>query len=169
MNYRQVLKILCLILRSIAGLMLLPILVGVLNHERETWSFAVVAVLCAAISLITYLFPPKVRSIYAREGFLIVSLSWLFLGVLGALPFLLSGVIPRFVDAFFEIVSGFTTTGASILNDIEALPQCMLFWRCFSIWIGGMGVLVFILAIVPLSGGRDMHILRAEAPGPSVG
>ncbi|MBR5519955.1 MAG: TrkH family potassium uptake protein [Clostridia bacterium] len=169
MNYRQVLKILCLILRSIAGLMLLPILVGVLNHERETWSFVVVAVLCAAISLITYLFPPKARSIYAREGFLIVSLSWLFLGVLGALPFLFSGAIPRFVDAFFEIVSGFTTTGASILNDIEALPQCMLFWRCFSIWIGGMGVLVFILAIVPLSGGRDMHILRAEAPGPSVG
>ena len=169
MNYRQVFKILCLILRCIACLMLLPILVGILNKEPETWTFIVTAAGCFVFSLASLLWKPKNRSIYAREGFVIVSVTWLLLGVIGALPFLFSGVIPSFVDAFFEIVSGFTTTGASILTDIEALPRCMLFWRSFSIWIGGMGVLVFVLAIVPLSSGRDMHILRAEAPGPAVG
>ncbi|MBR7137218.1 MAG: TrkH family potassium uptake protein, partial [Clostridia bacterium] len=169
MNYRQVFKILCLILRCIACLMLLPILVGILNKEPETWTFIVIAAGCFVFSMASLLWKPKNRSIYAREGFVIVSVTWLLLGVIGALPFLFSGVIPSFIDAFFEIVSGFTTTGASILTDIEALPRCMLFWRSFSIWIGGMGVLVFVLAIVPLSSGRDMHILRAEAPGPAVG
>ena len=169
MNYRQVVKILCLILRCIGLLMLLPAVVGLLNHEPSAGSFFLTTGILLVVSCVSFLFKPKDKSIYAREGFVIVALSWLLMGVFGALPFVISGTIPNFVDAFFEIVSGFTTTGASILPDVEALPRCMLFWRCFSIWIGGMGVLVFLMAILPLAGGRDMHLLRAEAPGPSVG
>ena len=169
MNYRQVAKTLCLILRCIALLMLLPTGVGLLNGERETAAFLITIAALLAASGASFLIKTNDKSIYAREGFAIVALSWLLLGVFGALPFVISGTIPNAVDAFFEIISGFTTTGASVLSDVEAMPRCMLFWRCFSNWIGGMGVLVFVLAIVPLSSGRDMHILRAEAPGPSVG
>ena len=169
MNYRQVAKTLCLILRCIALLMLLPTGVGLLNGERETAAFLITIAALLAASGASFLIKTNDKSIYAREGFAIVALSWLLLGVFGALPFVISGTIPNAVDAFFEIISGFTTTGASVLSDVEAMPRCMLFWRCFSNWIGGRGVLVFVLAIVPLSSGRDMHILRAEAPGPSVG
>jgi trk system potassium uptake protein TrkH len=107
---------------------------------------------------------------YAKEGFVTVALSWIILSVMGALPFVINEEIPNFTDALFEIISGFTTTGASILSDVEALSHCSLIWRSFSHWIGGMGVLVFILAILPLAGGgHSMHLLRAESPGPSVG
>ena len=107
---------------------------------------------------------------YAKEGFVTVALSWIILSVMGALPFVINGEIPKFTDALFEIISGFTTTGASILSDVESLSHCSLIWRSFSHWIGGMGVLVFILAILPLAGGgHSMHLLRAESPGPSVG
>ena len=169
MNYRQVGRTLCLILRCIALLMLLPALVGLLNHERETISFFITIAILLALSCGSFFLKTENHSIYAREGFAIVALSWILLGIFGAMPFVISGSIPNVFGAFFEIVSGFTTTGATVLTDVEALPRCMSFWRCFSIWIGGMGVLVFVLAIVPLSSGRDMHILRAESPGPSVG
>ena len=105
----------------------------------------------------------------AREGMVCVSISWVVLSLLGALPFCLSGEIPRFIDAFFETVSGFTTTGASILSNVEALSKGLLYWRSFSHWLGGMGVLVFLLAISPGEGGFTMHLLRAESPGPDVG
>lgn len=169
MNYRQVGRTLCLILRCIALLMLLPVFVGLLNRERETLAFLVTIAVLLLFSCASFFLKTDNHSIYAREGFAIVSLSWILLGIFGAMPFVISRAIPNVFDAFFEIVSGFTTTGATVLADIESLPRCISFWRCFSIWIGGMGVLVFVLAIVPLSSGRDMHILRAESPGPSVG
>ena len=109
------------------------------------------------------------RVIYAKEGFVIVALSWICLSAVGALPFVLSGEIPSYVDAFFETVSGFTTTGSSILTNVEALSHGMLFWRCFTNWVGGMGVLVFVMAVIPASNDRSIHILRAEVPGPIVG
>ena len=110
-------------------------------------------------------------ALYAKDGFFIVAMSWIALSLFGAIPFIVSGAIPSFVDAFFETVSGFTTTGASILSDIESLPRSVLYWRSFTHWLGGMGVLVFIMAIVPKSdkGGASLHILRAESTGPAVG
>ena len=111
---------------------------------------------------------PKQTDLYAKEGFVIVSLSWVILSLFGALPFVISGAIPSFIDAFFETVSGFTTTGASIVPSVEDLPRAMLMWRSFTHWVGGMGVLVFIMAILPLSGAQNMHIMRAESPGPQV-
>ena len=106
---------------------------------------------------------------YAKEGFVTVSLSWIILSLIGALPFYLSGEFPTYTDALFETISGLTTTGATILTDVEGLSRCIQFWRCFTHWIGGMGVLVLILAVLPLSGSYNMHLMRAESPGPSVG
>ena len=111
---------------------------------------------------------PENTDLYAKEGFVIVSLSWLILSIFGALPFVISGAIPSYIDAFFETVSGFTTTGSSIVPAVEELPKAMLMWRSFTHWVGGMGVLVFIMAILPLSGAQNMHIMRAESPGPQV-
>ena len=110
----------------------------------------------------------KKQGFYAKEGFVSVALGWIILSFMGSLPFYISGQIPNFFDALFETISGFSTTGSSILSDVEALDYCMLFWRSFTHWIGGMGVLVFILAILPLARGESMHIMRAESPGPSV-
>jgi trk system potassium uptake protein TrkH len=124
--------------------------------------------LCGGIGALCVRRKPKNAVLYAREGFVIVSLSWIVLSLFGAIPFCLSGTIPNYVNAVFETVSGFTTTGASILPEVESLPKCMLMWRSFTHWVGGMGVLVFIMAFVPLSGGQNMHIMKAESPGPSV-
>ena len=123
---------------------------------------------CGLIGGLFVLRKPKNTMLYAKDGFVIVSLSWIMLSLFGCLPFVISGTIPNFVDALFETVSGFTTTGASILTAVEPLPKCMLMWRSFTHWVGGMGVLVFILAFIPLSGGQNMHIMKAESPGPSV-
>ena len=129
-----------------------------------------VAIACAA--LMAFVSRNAKRKFYAREGLVCTGMAWIVLSLVGALPFYISGRIPRYVDAFFEIVSGFTTTGASVISDVEALGKAILYWRSFSHWVGGMGVLVFFLAIVPASGRNDgymLHILRAESPGPSVG
>ena len=112
---------------------------------------------------------PKKTTYYAKEGYISVALGWIVMSIMGCLPFVLCGEIPSFVDALFEIISGFTTTGASILPDVEAMSRCMLLWRSFSHWVGGMGVLVFILAILPLAGGEhNLQLMKAESPGPSV-
>ena len=111
---------------------------------------------------------PEKKNLSARDGFVIVALSWIVMSLFGALPFYISGCIPHFVDALFESVSGFTTTGASILHEVESLPKCMLMWRSFTHWVGGMGVLVFIMAFLPISGGQNMYLMKAESPGPSV-
>lgn len=169
MNYKMVLKTVGRLLQTEALLMLLPMAVSFYYKENTSVVFGIViALLIVTGSLMTL---PKLqnRCVYAREGFVIVSLSWMLLSLFGALPFVFSGAIPSFVDALFETVSGFTTTGASILNNIEALPKSLLFWRSFTHWIGGMGIIVFVLAILPQKDMQSMHILRAEVPGPTVG
>ena len=151
-----------------AGLLIIPAVVGLIYHEQASVrAFLITAVVTAAAGALLRLIKPGKSSIYAREGFAITGLSWIMLSFFGCLPFVISRQIPGFIDAFFETVSGFTTTGSSILNDIEALDNAMLFWRSFTHWIGGMGILVFSMIIIPLGGKRSMYILRAEAPGPS--
>ena len=151
-----------------AGLFIIPVIVGLIYHEHASVrAFLITAVLTAAAGGLLNLVRPGKSSIYAREGFAITGLSWIILSFFGCLPFVISRQISEFIDAFFETVSGFTTTGSSILTDIESLDNAMLFWRSFTHWIGGMGILVFSMIIVPLGGKRSMYILRAEAPGPS--
>ena len=169
MNLAMIVSILGQVLLVEAGLLLLPMGVSLLYGESCASAFAITAAILLAVSLLTKLVRPKHRSFYAREGFIIVALSWVLLSAFGALPFWFSGEIPHYIDCFFETVSGFTTTGSSILTDVEALSQGLLFWRSFTHWVGGMGVLVFVLAIVPMAGDRSMHLIRAEMPGPSVG
>lgn len=149
--------------------MLLPYLVGLIYGEPQRWAFLVVAAGSLILGLVGKLWKPKSKVFYAREGFVTVSLSWLLLSMVGAIPFVLTGEIPSYLDAVFETVSGFTTTGGTILSDVEVLARCSQFWRLFTHWLGGMGVLVLILAVLPLSGGYNMHLMRAESPGPSVG
>lgn len=168
MNHRMILSLLGNVLLLIAALLLLPCIVALIYGERELLSLLMTAGVCAAVGVALSLLRPKQRrQMHARDGFVMVSMSWILISLLGALPFYFSGAIPEYLDAVFETVSGFTTTGASILRDVEAMPYCLLFWRSFTHWIGGMGVLVFMLAVVPLS-GESIYLLRAESPGPSV-
>ncbi len=158
------------ILNVEAVLMLLPCGAALLYGERSGIYFVITLALCAGIGILCTFRKPKNSIFYAKEGFVSVALSWIVLSIMGALPFYLSREIPCFEDALFEVVSGFTTTGSSILPDVEALSRCMLLWRSFTHWVGGMGVIVFMLAVLPLAGGGyNMHIMRAESPGPSVG
>ncbi len=168
MNYKMIRNILGWLLLFECGFMAVPAVTAVIYGEREVWSFLVTMLLCGSIGGLCVWNRPKSSVLYARDGFVIVSLSWIFLSLFGAIPFFISGVIPNYLDAVFETVSGFTTTGASILSEVESLPKCMLMWRSFTHWVGGMGVLVFIMAFMPLSGGQNMHIMKAESPGPSV-
>lgn len=169
MNLKMVTKTVGKLLKAEALLMLLPLMVSVYYKENILYIYGIVIGLILAVGTLMTLPKPETKTIYAREGFAIVSLSWILMSVFGALPFVISGAIPSFVDALFETVSGFTTTGASILSNIEALPKSLLFWRSFTHWIGGMGVIVFVLAILPKKEMQSMHILRAEVPGPTVG
>ena len=153
-----------------ACLLIIPAVVGLIYHEQvSVRAFLISAAAAAGAGGALSLVKPGGSNIFAREGFAIVGLSWIMLSLFGCLPFVISRQIPDFVDAFFETVSGFTTTGSSILTDIEALDNAMLFWRSFTHWVGGMGVLVFGMIIIPLGGKRSMHLLRAESPGPSSG
>ena len=170
MNRRMVLYVVGTVIKIEAALMLLPLITSLIYKESCTKDFLIsMGIALVAGFALTIMFKPGSKVIYAKEGFVIVSLAWLALSVVGALPFYISGEIPSFVDAFFETVSGFTTTGASILTDVEAMSKGMLFWRSFTHWIGGMGVLVFVMAIIPTVSDRSIHLLRAEAPGPVVG
>ena len=169
MNRKMINLILGRIMLTEAMLMLPSVLIGVGYGERAALAFVPPIVLLALIGLLMSRFKPKNTRIFARDGFFIVAAAWVLVSVFGAIPFYLSGFFPTVWDAFFEIVSGFTTTGASVLADPEALPYCLLFWRSFSHWIGGMGVLVFVLAIAPLSEDRSLYLMQAEMPGPTVG
>ena len=169
MNLKMVTKTVGRLLKAEALLMLLPLVVSVYYKENILYIYGIIIGLILAVGTLMTLPKPETKTIYAREGFAIVSLSWILMSVFGALPFVISGAIPSFVDALFETVSGFTTTGTSILSNIEALPKSLLFWRSFTHWIGGMGVIVFVLAILPKKEMQSMHILRAEVPGPTVG
>ena len=168
MNYRMIARILGMVLLILAALLVLPLIAG-LCYGENVLNFAVTIAAAAALGGIFMLFKPKNRDIYAREGFTAVGLSWILMSLIGALPFVISGDIPSYVDALFETVSGFTTTGSTLLTDIEAMSRGCMFWRMFTHWIGGMGVLVFIMAVLPMSGEHSMHIMRAEIPGPVVG
>lgn len=169
MNYSIIIYILGWILNFEAAFMILPCIVAVLYKEPAGWSFVITMAICLVIGTALVIRKPKNKVFYTAEGFVTTSLSWIVLSIMGALPFILSGTITNPVDALFETVSGFTTTGASILSDVEILPHCILFWRSFTHWIGGMGVLVFILTLLPLTGGYHMNLLKAESPGPAVG
>ena len=149
--------------------MLLPCMIAMIFHEKELFTYLAMSVVCILLGSLLTLKKAKDTVFYLKEGCIATVLSWIFLSFFGSLPFIITGEIPSFTDAMFETVSGFTTTGASILSNVEALSHTSLFWRSFTHWIGGMGVLVFLLAIVPLSGGSNMNLMRAESPGPSVG
>ena len=169
MNMKSISYILGWILRLEGVFMALPLGTAVLYGEQEGWAFALVMALCLALGQLLTHRKPHNPSFYAREGFVTTALGWIVMSLFGCLPFMLTGEIPHFVNALFETVSGFTTTGASILSDVEALSHCSLIWRSFTHWIGGMGVLVFLLAVLPMVGGSNMHLMKAESPGPSVG
>ena len=169
MNYGVVIYVLGWIMDIEAACMMLPCLVAVIYGENEGFGFLYVAIAAAVVGTIIVLHKPKDMKFYLKEGFVTTALSWIILSVLGALPFVLNEDIPDITDALFETVSGFTTTGSTILSDVEALSHASLFWRSFTHWIGGMGVLVFLLAILPMAGGSNMNLMKAESPGPSVG
>jgi len=171
MNWKTVAKILGKVLIMEAVMLCLPMIVAAIYGENTYLSFVIPV--CALLLLAIPTFLIKLRedekNIYAKEGFAIVAFAWLLMSILGALPFVLTKAIPHYVDALFETISGFTTTGASVLSDVESLPKSVLFWRSFTNWIGGMGVLVFLLAVLPKSNVGIMHAFRAEATGPNVG
>ena len=170
MNHKLIFYIIGWILRFESLFLLLPALVGLFYQEfRESFIFFITALLCFIIGYFCTFYGKKNPTLYTREGFVSVSLGWIVMSIFGALPFLFTGEIPSFTDALFETISGFTTTGASILTDVEALSHASIFWRSFTHWIGGMGVFVFIMAILPMMGGTTMNLMKAESPGPSVG
>lgn len=166
MNYKIMFKVLGYILLIIALSMLPPLIISIIVGQSDTIAFLVSLILTGITGFGLTRVPIKKKTIKVKEGLAIVTLSWLFASLFGALPFYLSGSVPSFVDAFFETVSGFTTTGATIIKDIEVLPMGILFWRSFSHWIGGMGILVVAVAILPMIGAGGFHIFRAESPGP---
>lgn len=168
MNYRMLGYLLSVLLLIEAALMLVPTVVALIYGE-SVWPFLVTIGLMLLIAAPMAIFRPKNRRIFAKEGFVCVSATWILMSAFGALPFVFSGAIPNFIDAFFETVSGFTTTGASILSAVEGLPRGILFWRSFTHWVGGMGVLVFMMAILPSVGGQAVYLMRAEVPGPTKG
>ncbi len=169
MNYRIISYVLGWVLNIEAFCMLLPLFCSLIYNEPIVWVYIACALLCCVIGTPLVLTGPKEKTMFAKEGFVTVAFSWMIISLFGALPFVFSGSIPNFVDALFETASGFTTTGASILSDIEILPKSLLFWRSFTHWIGGMGVIVFLVALLPLSGGNNLYLIRAESPGHSVG
>ena len=169
MNYSVVIYILGWIMELEAAFLALPGIVSAIYGEAGGFAFLWVALGSAVAGSMIVLHKPKNMRFYLREGFVTVALSWILMSVIGCLPFVINGDIPHFADALFEMISGFTTTGATVVSDVEALTKGSLFWRSFSHWIGGMGVLVFLLAIVPMAGGSHMNLMKAESPGPSVG
>ncbi len=169
MNSSIIRYILGNVLKMEGALMLLPCLVAVIYREKTGYYFLGVGIFCFLFGMLMAGRRPADSIFYLKEGCVATALSWIFLSFFGALPFWISGEIPSLTDALFETISGFTTTGASILNDVEALSHTCLIWRSFTHWIGGMGVLVFLLAIIPMSGGSHINLMRAESPGPSVG
>ena len=161
MNFKMISYILGWILIFESLFMIVPSVTAVCYGESALWYFLLTAVLCLAIGGLLIRKKPERKQLYSREGNIIVALSWILLSIFGAFPFYISGEIPSFLDALFETVSGFTTTGASILPEVESLPKSMIMWRSFTHWVGGMGVLVFIMAFLPLSGAQNMHIMKA--------
>lgn len=169
MNYKIVLKIIGNVLVYEALLLLLPFAIALTYSGEDANSFLITIAITLIVALVLRNIKIKDKSMYAKEGFLTVGLAWIAIAAFGALPFVISGSIPSYIDAFFETVSGFTTTGATILTEVESLPKGILFWRSLTHWIGGMGFLIFVLALVPTIGSNSIHLLKAESPGPNPG
>ena len=171
MNWKAVVKILGKIFLAEAAMMLLPIVVAAIYGETTYWGFLFPLIILIVLAIPTYFIPAEgeEKKIYAKEGFAVVAFAWLAMSFVGAVPYVVTKAIPNYVNALFETISGFTTTGASVLSDVESLPKSILFWRSFTNWIGGMGVLVFVLAVLPRDSGGMIHAFRAEATGPNVG
>ena len=168
MKYSTIGYILGQVLKFEGIFMLLPFLTGMIYHENEAYSYLIIGIICFVLGCLITLKKVKHPQIFNREGFVAVALSWIVLSIFGAIPFVITGEIPSYVDALFETISGFTTTGASILSNVEALTHTSLMWRSFTHWVGGMGVLVFIMSFLPLMGGSTINLMKAESPGPSV-
>lgn len=169
MNFSIIRYILGWILKIEGAFMILPCITALIYKEPQGFIYLGIAAICVLFGQLMSFQKPKSNVFYLKEGCVATSLSWIIMSIFGCLPFVFTGEIPRFTDALFETISGFTTTGASILNEVEYLSHCSTLWRCFTHWIGGMGVLVFLLAIIPMSGGSHINLMRAESPGPSVG
>lgn len=168
MNYGVIIYILGWLLKAEACFMLFPFAVGLIYGERSAWSYLITAVISLIVGILLSLKKPESGGLYLKEGFFVVGLGWIFMSVFGALPFVFAGDIPHYMDALFETVSGLSTTGASILSDIEALSRAAIFWRSFLHLLGGMGVFVFLSALLPMLGGNSMNLMKAESTGPSV-
>lgn len=166
MNPKMIRYILCRMLGVEAVLLMIPVIVAALYQEMSGIAFLIPAGILLLLFFLAGVKKPEQSHIYGKEGMVIVALAWILWSLFGAMPFTISGFIPNYMDAFFETVSGFTTTGSSILRDVEALPQCLLFWRSLTHWIGGMGVLVFVLVLTSLDKKNSMYLMRAEVPGP---
>lgn len=169
MNFRYVLYIVGRLMQVEALLMLVPILTGLIYGESETSAYVIVAVAEGLCGTLLSLKRPVNTNFYAREGFVATGMTWIVMSLVGAVPFVITGEIPDYVNALFEIVSGFTTTGSSIITDLGSISHASLIWRSFSHWTGGMGVLVFAMSILPMGGAQNMYLMKAESPGPSVG
>lgn len=168
MNYSMIIHIMGHLLKVSGMLFVLPMIVGFIYRENAAYVYLGIALFSFLLGTVMTCKQPKSRQLFTKDGFVTVALGWIVLSIIGALPFVFAGDIPSYVDALFETISGFTTTGASILPDVEALSHASLFWRSFTHWIGGMGVFVFILAILPMIDGSTMNLMKAESPGPSV-
>ena len=169
MNYKMILNTIGKVALIETGLLTLPLITSIIYQEDCYLYILLTMGISLLIGLVlNFAFKPKDKVIFSREGFIIVALAWIVLSLIGAIPFTLSGEIPSYIDALFETVSGFTTTGASILKDVESMSKGLLMWRSFTHWIGGMGILVFVIALMPKNTDRNIHILRAEMPGPTV-
>ena len=169
MNFSLIFRMVGWVLVALAALLLLPLICAACYGE-SIFPYLYTILLSGALGTSAVVFiRPRKKTLYAREGYLTTALTWIVVSLFGCLPFLFSGAIPHFADAFFETVSGFTTTGSTILSNVETLPRGILFWRSFTHWIGGMGVIVFIMAILPSAGGGSVHIMKAEVPGTSFG
>ena len=169
MNYGMVRNIIGVIMKVEGVLLALPLCVALLYAEGNYEIFIYPAALLFAIGFALSYKAPKNRIIYSREGFVIVALCWIAISIFGSIPFQMSGYFPSYIDSLFETISGFSTTGSTILETVEILPNSLLFWRALTQWVGGMGVLVFVLAVAPLAGERSLHLMRAEMPGPTIG
>ena len=168
MNYRMIKYVLGWILLFESAFLLLPTLIALIFGEEALLAFAITIVICAAVGGLFAIKKPQNADLSSRDGFVIVALSWIVMSLFGAIPFEIAGVTSNYLDALFETVSGFTTMGATIFSDVEVLPKSIIMWRSFTHWIGGMGVLVFIMAFLPLSGATNMYIMKAESSGPEV-
>lgn len=168
MNYRKVLALTGRMMIASGAFMILPLIVSLIYHDGQAMPFVYSILISAALGFIGYMARPKNSDIYAREGIIIVALTWILFSVIGGLPFWFSRQIPSFIDCVFETASGFTTTGSTILTDVESMSKSLLFWRSFTHWLGGMGVLVFVTAIIS-DNSRTTHVMRAEMPGPKIG